>query len=702
MAKQQKKQIDLEIRAQLKDVTQQDEVPSIEAYLFASGGRLLARSAVNQKGEAKLRLPESDEPRSIRAVIGPALEREEISLPELIRRGAEERRFRIDPGVVNPRIDIDVIPERWRCWFGSRCNVRGVLLKRVEIDGVAVELPVCHATVDIYEVDPFQVVIPRLPESILEKIRDILINPPRPQRPIPPPPPPPIDGIALPFTPESPATDDLPEVSEEVRSFARIANPHQIRHYLVDHLEIVRPILCRYFPWLVSKYRIAQATTDDCGRFQASFFRSCSSTDQPDLYFTATQKWLGFINVTVYEPKPVPCFTYWNYQCGTEVRLYTSHPLAQTCSPCPPVDAPPDWVMVTAIGNLPLSRIRGCSSALQTTTDSGNRGLVIQLGDDASVFDGRPFGGFLRLRCEFDNSLRESLGVKYYRVSYRKGTSGAFTPLTGEVHRHYSFEEGTDLVFKPYTLGPTVVNGTPHLYEIPPALPPQGQWSYPDLHEDLTSAKFPTADLAPPTEHGKYQLKIDLFDTGGNLVDVNTLGISYRVPVNQDLSGPVVIETEDAAGLGLVVDEDGDGKKSFLMTVHVDNNHCTAEVQKPQLAGPANDCGVMEYDPDSMSDNVTMPYTAVHPNGFATYRFRLKRGIENLPSLTQTGQAVPPGSFSQSASVGELLGECPIAAFSEDLDVWAMATNGWGRLSGYDAGDHAAFVLAPEEPEDES
>src|SRR5690606_18912241 len=200
-----------------------------------------------------------------------------------------------------------------------------------------------------------------------------------------------------------------------------------------------------------------------------------------------------------------------------------------------------------------------------------NLGLAMQLGDDPSVFDGRPFGGLLRLRCEFDNSLREALGVKYYRLSYRKGTSGAFTPLTGEVHRHYSFEEGGELNFPAYSLGPKVVNGTPHLYEIPPALPPQGQWSYQDAREDLTSSKFPTAVLAPAAEHGKYQLKIDLFDASGNLVDADALGISYRVPVNQDLSSPVVIETEDAAALGLVVDDDGDGKRSFLMTVHVDN-----------------------------------------------------------------------------------------------------------------------------------
>jgi hypothetical protein len=37
-----------------------------------------------------------------------------------------------------------------------------------------------------------------------------------------------------------------------------------------------------------------------------------------------------------------------------------------------------------------------------------------------------------------------------------------------------------------------------------------------------------------------------------------------------------------------------------------------------------------------------------------------------------------------------------MAAFSESVQVWAMATNGWQRLSRLDAYDHGAFVLSPE------
>ena len=46
-----------------------------------------------------------------------------------------------------------------------------------------------------------------------------------------------------------------------------------------------------------------------------------------------------------------------------------------------------------------------------------------------------------------------------------------------------------------------------------------------------------------------------------------------------------------------------------------------------------------------------------------------------------------------------MLGDCDKAAFSETLYVAAMATDGWGRLSGYDrAGIPRAFALAPQHP----
>jgi len=68
------------------------------------------------------------------------------------------------------------------------------------------------------------------------------------------------------------------------------------------------------------------------------------------------------------------------------------------------------------------------------------------------------------------------------------------------------------------------------------------------------------------------------------------------------------------------------------------------------------------------------------------------------------GVATDPGEID--ASVSSLLGSCTIAGFAEVLFVWALATDGWSRLSQYDSGPQfltsspqyiapVGFVLAP-------
>ena len=51
-------------------------------------------------------------------------------------------------------------------------------------------------------------------------------------------------------------------------------------------------------------------------------------------------------------------------------------------------------------------------------------------------------------------------------------------------------------------------------------------------------------------------------------------------------------------------------------------------------------------------------------------------------------------TYAKDVVISTLLGSCSNTAFSERVDVSATATNGYGRLSGYDAADDAAFALA--------
>ncbi len=717
-----KKEVRLKVTANLLESKSAEKVPKGAAYAFSSGGRLLAQSDLDERFTTTLTLPAIEAARSVRVMVGPQMKEQELRLSELMRLGAEEHFIRIDPDQLELSVELVVIPDKWLCWLLSLCFVRGTLLKRVVSGGVSIDLPVCNATVEVYEVDPIFIIIPRLPDLIIERIRDFIINPP--------PPPPPDDRFRrfMPLPPEGPVPSPSPgpRFRSEFKSFAmtpisgdstasltgetaaralasvtalqflaRTTNTLQFRQVLIDHVALIRPLFCLFFPTFVTMSLVATATTDECGHFQTIFFRGCNNPDTPDLYFKARQRLFGFFDITIYAPAPIPCFTHWNYVCGTEVTLYTTHPLAVTCSPCPPVIAPNNWVLVMAVGNHPLSLIRGTSVALQPTTDATNLGLTDS---------GAPFGGLLRLRLEFDNSLREDLEVKYYQVAWRKGTSGLFTPLTDEVHRHYSHEVGGDLILEVFPIGPKPVPPAPapNLFEIPPALPPIGQWSFPDLLEDLTSAKFPTTVHAPgfnppgvPIDQaGKYQLKVDLFHADGTPVNIVAEGIKYRVPTSTDLNR--TIETEDANALGLV-----DGN-SFIMTLHIDNNVCNAGIDAPTLGGvPASDnCGVLEYDP-AAPGSVTMEYTASHPHGFATHSFRLFRGVNLLTPPSVINAPVGTGSFSTTQTVSYLLGGCAVAGFSENLYVAAMTTDGWRRLSEYDQSDVRAFVLAPTPPPEE-
>jgi hypothetical protein len=298
--------------------------------------------------------------------------------------------------------------------------------------------------------------------------------------------------------------------------------------------------------------------------------------------------------------------------------------------------------------------------------------------------------------------LRAQNKAKYYQISYRKGTSGSFSPLVGDISRKFNHFVGTDLVTSVYNLGPQTVNGVPNLFEIPPALPPQGDWAFPNPPVDLANAQFPTTALppsppppAPPDgTHGKYQLKLDLFDSNGAAVNIVAAGIRYFVPTTQDPDG--TIHTADASTIGLVIGN------SFIMTVHVDNRHTAGSLGTPKLDGvDADPCGVFRYSPGP-AGTVTIPYTATHPDDFATHSYRLSRGATLLTPPTTSGKvsgATNPAIVSMS--VLSLLTQpdntiCDTAGFAEDLYVAALATDGWSRLSGYDSNPAPrAFVLAP-------
>jgi hypothetical protein len=702
--------------------------PALAVYAFSRGGKLLDTKPVDASGDVTLKIALGAEGTEARVLLGPRLEATASSLAELTRRGALERHVRVEAGIKRPSLGIQVQIDKLLCWLRSICFVNGEVLKRTSLSGQHIDLPVCDASVEVYEVDPFFLVVSKLPDLVIDRLRDLILHP----IPLPDPPPEllpapflgqfqagpattPFSAAAAKFAAAPPAgrshTDAALALAahpraDELRFAARSAANQELRRLFVERSGLIRPLLCVLYPHFFTMRLIGTARTDECGHFHLHFFRGCNNADTPDLYFKVKQTFFGLFDVTIYAPTPVPCYTHWNFACGSTVKLVTTHPLAHTCHPCAPVDAGENWVLFSAIGATSLNAIHGNSPALQATTTSTNRGLTKT---------GAPFGGALRPQLLFDNSLRESLNVKYYRLFWRRVGSPSWFQMRERVQRHYTHNVGGHPVSELYELGPLVPPKAPlaGLYEIPPALPPLGVWGpviaptdYQNGVVDTTLPNSPDMPTAPGISYGldgselgtdlsgKFEIKLELFDSAGGPVNIAALNIKYHVPNVDDLTG--TITTTDAASLGLV------SGNAMIIQVHVDNNPTYAEVDAPTIGATAADacCGVLGFSP---GDNVTIPWRAKHKHGFATFDFTTKR-VEQVVFQALGTPVGLTGNFSTTQGAQTLMdlnlpagcapGGCVTAAFASAVYVTAMATDGWQRLSGLDTFDFEAFALS--------
>jgi hypothetical protein len=229
-------------------------------------------------------------------------------------------------------------------------------------------------------------------------------------------------------------------------------------------------------------------------------------------------------------------------------------------------------------------------------------------------------------------------------------------------------------------------------------------WPVDNSIGDLYAARWATPGAndatAAPGLADKYQVKLEVFDSLGNLVLPGPTTFSFVVP--DHFSGDTLFTREAAAS-----ELDAGG---FVFTVLVDNSRCSANINPITLSsgGVVDDCGFLRYSPN---DFATLAFDAVHPHNRATFSFGLVRGALAVPVAGAGGEvgalvsgaynSAGTGHFSHDFPVGTLLGPvpghldtCENAAFAASLDLDAKATDGTTRLSHYDAGALRAFALA--------
>lgn len=150
------------------------------AYAFKRDGTFVTR-ALLKDGLVQLNITDTG---GLRVFIGPSIEGKRLPTLDLMERlHAYEPNFILDPKKnIHELLPIPEID--WKCWLWCSCRVRGRVVKPVTISGVTTDMPVCHARVHICEVDPLWLLIRRVPDPIIIKIREYL----RVWPPFPPPP----------------------------------------------------------------------------------------------------------------------------------------------------------------------------------------------------------------------------------------------------------------------------------------------------------------------------------------------------------------------------------------------------------------------------------------------------------------------------------------------------------------------------------
>jgi|GEM_PF-1122907 len=497
-------------------------------------------------------------------------------------------------------------------------------------------------------------------------------------------------------------------------------NTLQFRNLLIDKFQVFRFYLC-WYPWIYWLWwpfcrfytleKLGTAALKPDGSFEKTIWVSICRKDIPDLWFVVRQKING-IEKIIYRRYPIPCNTYWNHPSGKPVHLAVTDPDAVACQQPPQTDQDDDelWIVPLAVGNYSLKRVFG-TGAGTLPADNAKIGLYETISTSVGSFDEGPFGGGMELRYLFSRGL-ETSGVRYYRIKARTNGTGDWVPLTHDVVRHYSHYDPVveSLTFLPYQLGPQTVGTENALFEICPretplqASEPDSDWYDLDAHVDRVDAYYNSSAVTD----GYVEFKIELFNAGGvrvNPATFGTGGIEFRLPNNTDIWNAVT--TIDPALVNpalLVPDPEAPAFQTFIFRLRINHeapNGSVAEVEAYPSGAKANACGVLRYTPTDTS--ITMTYSAWHTHGFARYYYSLYRSTSDKDLLYSANGDVGTSSVTGQHSVPapqknitNLMGTCPMAAFSENLSVYHMAYNGWNRVGGMDKHYDRPFVLAPE------
>jgi hypothetical protein len=730
---------------------------SLIGFLFLCDGLLLDKQFVR---EGVLEFKNANYQTSeLRLFIAPAMDKKIEKVSSIEELAAYKPYEPVLRSEAEGRISILPIPANisifWPLCF---CRVTGKVSKWFHVGYTWQDRAVCRARVHICEIDPIWYWIYQIPDFIIAKIPEAILNPAeviKLPNPIPDPPPfaeknmqvfaqAQTKSLFKTFSAEDKqiqSTANLPEISAEIKQNLSSTNLNLVRETIAKNYAILHPWFC-YWPWWWSYfYRCTERAvvyTDANGRFDTNIAYWCFG-DKPDVYIWV-EYLINGVWTTVYNP-PVPCNTLWDYVCGTNINIQVTDPRVpgDCCCNCP---IPGELVWVRTVGSTSVAHINQQSFS-QAPPNQNITYERIGLTDASAIYDPsflpttvgdykRPFGGSPYLYMGFGSDLPNA-GIYYYRWSYKqvaRAVNGALInvadsykpvdPTGGSVYKGYEFtyiDSNGDTQFgaNSVKLGPFTVGTNDNLYIIPPVQPTMAPFSVPETaplwHEqtyNMNTMNFDSSALKNGMANGGdglYEFKLELFDQAGNLL-TNIPKDTFKIPdynnANFSVNAPDILLENPTLFAAT----------AFNMLMRVDNSHCNADIFTVNVNGlPASTdcCGFVSYKPNGVEADLDLSFLATHVNNFAVFNFAVARGTcGDVPVADASGMVIDDangyvlsaGIYDKHFAPIQLLDTCynngtGKAAFAENLYVAAMATDGTFRLIAKDASDVAAFALEP-------
>jgi hypothetical protein len=583
-------------------------------------------------------------------------------------------------------------------WY---CDVQGDVTNTLTVNGVPQSGPVCKARVHVCTVDwwwhwPIWLQ-PRIPESVISDLADTIAA----HR---------AQASSLKARAQAGA---LKPISIHVEDEIRAATPDTIQQVVFNRAELLLPYFCwwpLFWPWFYRVVEQAEVYTDCNGHFDAWLY-GVGAAPAENIYVWVEAS-IGGSWVTVYNP-PFPCNTYWDYACGTAIAITLDDPSIAPCSCQTTVADGSVWF--TAIGTYGIATNiqQDVTSSVLGVKNVGCTNLVDPNGNQLC-----PFGSTLGLYLAFGESLPPATHYQWTWTDYLDSTlsplGGSPVPITGTVERYYVWEQ-TDGTWE---------NGSIPLLDtdadgnIAYLIPDYDVTSYPGVPADAewTGFNFLSASLDSTSIGDGHVIQLNL-----QLMNKNAAGVFEVVPI--PVAGfQVSVDTNAAAAYDgstpappayLTLDtSDPTYAESLTLLVRIDNAAVTAQINPVVLVSTggstvtAGPCGMLESPEGDTPISFNLSFVATEPFNFATFSYDVYRGSSGVV-LSAGGYVfasaspftLSGGVFSDSAPVGSLLGTCPAAAFSENLSVDSLATDGTGPLwldgGPYAASDVNAFALAP-------